>query len=99
MQLYYYWLEFSFPDKNNQLLEMKPVGAVFLLEPAGKVLFLANESTVTLWSNGLPHDVTPREIKNYSLLQVVIICYTYATAGICFALVCLIFNIVFRKRK
>lgn len=78
---------------------MIPVGTVSLLEPAGKFMFLVNESTFTLWPNGLPHDGTPRETKNYSLLPIVIICYTYATAGICFALICLIFNIVFRNQK
>lgn len=76
---------------------MQSVGSIPIVASAGGVKFLMNESAATLWPGGVPRDGAPRTLENYPLLPLMTICYTYATAGICFAVVCLIFNIAFRK--
>lgn len=77
---------------------MQPVGSISIVGSAGDIKFLMNESAATLWPGGIPHDGSPRTLENYPLLPLMTVCYTYATAGICFAVVCLIFNITFRKK-
>lgn len=90
----------TFPtDSSTQQLGMELVGSISLLGTPTNLTFLANESTATLWPGGLPRDGTPREKENYPLLPLMVVCYTYASAGICFAIVCFIFNIVFRNKK
>ena len=88
-------------EENNQLLAMKPVGLVSILVPARNrtLSFFINESIATLWPDGVPHDGTPREVTNYSLIPLMAVCYIYATIGIFFAIVCLFFNIIFRNKK
>ena len=50
-------------------------------------------------ADGVPSDGTPINVIHTFKVEVVAIFDTLATVGIIFASVCLIFNIVFRKRK
>ena len=64
--------------------------------------FLPGEGILSLWPSlegAPPLDGTPLTQLNYQHVPLLAVCYTLATAGIVFALVCLCFNIVFRKRK
>ena len=86
---------------DEKILELKPVGSLTLIQPSSNfsLKFIENESFITLWPDGLvPHDGTPREVMNYSLVPLIAVCYTFATLSICFALVCLVFNIISRNR-
>ena len=76
---------------------MQPVGSISVVGSGGDIKYLMNESAATLWPGGVPHDGAPRMLENYPLLPLMTVCYTYATAGIFFAVVCLMFNIAFRK--
>ena len=48
---------------------------------------------------GPPPDGSPIEDKTVVVTALVAITYTWASLGIVFSIVCLIFSIVFRKRK
>ena len=48
---------------------------------------------------GVPPDGTPISITNTFRVEVVVLFDILAAAGIAFAVVCLLFNIIFRKRK
>ena len=61
--------------------------------------FLDSESNTSLWPSGVPSDGSPIVVENFPLLPLTIICYIYATAGIVFAIICLIFNVIFRNAK
>jgi len=61
--------------------------------------FLGSERNTSLWPGGVPWDGSPIVVENFPLLPLTIVCYIYATAGIVFAIVCLIFNIIFRNAK
>ena len=54
---------------------------------------------ITLYPNGTPHDGTPIVIEKYPLLPLMVILYTFATAGIVFTAACLMFSFVFRHKK
>ena len=60
--------------------------------------FLDGESNTSLWPR-LPRDGSIIMVENFRRLSLTIICYIYATAGIIFAIICLVFNFVFRKEK
>ena len=61
--------------------------------------FLDGESNTSLWPRGVPLDGSIIVVENFPRLSLTIICYIYATAGIVFAILCLVFNLVFRNRK
>ena len=61
--------------------------------------FLDGESNTSLWPGGVPRDGSTIVVENFPRLSLTIICYIYATAGIVFAILCLVFNLVFRNRK
>ena len=61
--------------------------------------FLGGESNTSLWPGGVPRDGSPIVLENFPLLSLTILCYIYATAGIVFAIICLIFNVIFRNEK
>ena len=48
---------------------------------------------------GLPPDGSPIQVKVARTTVLVVIMYSWASLGIIFAVICLIFNIVFRKRR
>ena len=77
---------------------MQPVGSISIVGSPSDIKFLGNESAATLWPGGIPSDGAPRKQENFPFLPLMTVCYTYATAGICFAVVCLVFNITFRKK-
>ena len=77
---------------------MQPVGLISITGSPNNIKFLENESAATLWPGGVPHDGAPKEVEKYPSLSLMVICYTYATAGVCFAVVCFIFNVAFRKK-
>ena len=58
--------------------------------------YLENESSATLWPDGVPPLL---RVQNHPLLPLWIICNTYAAVLIVFAVVCIVFNIVNRKKK
>ena len=60
--------------------------------------FLDGESNTSLWPR-VPRDGSTIVVENFPRLSLTIICYIYATAGIVFAIICLVFNLVFRKEK
>lgn len=65
----------------------------------GNFSYLFPESHLTVWHRtGVPQDGTPISITHSPLLSLMVLMYTYATGGILFAIICLIFNIVFRKK-
>ena len=48
---------------------------------------------------GIPPDGTPINVINTFKTELVVILDILAVAGIVFAIVCLVFNVVFRNRK
>ena len=72
---------------------------VALIDDQQNFSFLDGESNTSLWSRGVPLDGSPIPMVNFPRLSLTIICYIYATAGIVFAIICLVFNLVFRKEK
>ena len=58
--------------------------------------YLENESNATVWPDGVP---PLQRITNYPILPLWIVCHIYAALLIIFAVVCIIFNVVFRNKK
>ena len=52
-----------------------------------------------LSSDGIPSDGTPTKIFSGVHVAITVILDMFAIAGIIFAIVCLLFNVAFRKRK
>ena len=50
-------------------------------------------------TDGVPPDGTPVKIINTFMKELVVIFDVIAIAGIVFAVICLLFNVIFRKRK
>ena len=50
-------------------------------------------------ADGVPPDGTPINITNTFKVEVVAIFYSSAIAGIMFAIVCLLFNVIFRSKR
>lgn len=48
---------------------------------------------------GIPYDGRPREITETVDVSLTVIFIVLATAGIILAIICLIFNFIFRERK
>lgn len=78
---------------------------VALLSPAAEQKWGLNftyqygESSASLWPTGIPSDGTPIEVEHYPFTALMVIVYLYAAAGIGFAISCLIFTILFRKKR
>ena len=86
----------------NAKLKLHPIGDHQPTNKMGDFMYLPGESDNTVWGHrgGVPPaDGSPVPIVNPLLLPTTVLVYIYATAGIVFALVCLGFNIIFRKRK
>ena len=62
-------------------------------------VYINGENSTTVWPGGIPWDGLPIIEINSPLLPLLVICYIYSSLGIFFALFCLIFNIIFRKKK
>ena len=61
--------------------------------------YAQNESEASVWPNGVPSDGSPLEELKHPLLVLVIISYALSGTVILYAVMCLIFNICFRKKK
>ena len=48
---------------------------------------------------GIPYDGSPEEVIHANEIALAIIYFIFATIGLLFVLVCLVFNIVFRNKK
>ena len=71
---------------------------VLLLERWASVWHLINHCFVC-GLDGIPSDGTPIVVLNTFYMPIYIIYYIFVVLGIIFALVCLLFNIIFRNRK
>ena len=58
-----------------------------------------NESEASVWPNGVPLDGSPQEELKHPLLLLVILCYAISGTVILCGVVCIMFNICFRKKK
>ena len=59
-----------------------------------------NESDITVWPEGIiPPDGTPLQITNQIYTAILVLVYISAIGCTIFALVCLVFNIAYRKRR
>ena len=63
------------------------------------ITFNEGETPATVWPNGVPPDGTPIQVEHFPYPALMGIVYTYSLLGVLFALGCLAFNLVFRKRK
>ena len=57
------------------------------------------ENPATVWPDGPPPDGTPVQVEHFPYPALMGVVYTYSLLGVLFALACLTFNLVFRKRK
>uniref|UniRef100_A0A1X7VPL5 G-protein coupled receptors family 3 profile domain-containing protein n=1 Tax=Amphimedon queenslandica TaxID=400682 RepID=A0A1X7VPL5_AMPQE len=62
-------------------------------------IYLNNQSTSTLFPDGVPPDGTPIRIVSTFHLSLVVIFYAISFAGLVFCVVCLIFTFYFRNKK
>ena len=81
------------------VLVREEVALIGDLEGNQTFTFLDGENNTTLWSGRIPRDGSTITVENFTRLSLTIICYIYAFAGIVFAIICLVFNFVFRKKK
>ena len=81
------------------VLMREEVALIEDLERNQTFTFLDGENNTSLWPGGVPRDGSTITVENFPRLSLTIICYIYATAGIVFATICLVFNLVFRKEK
>jgi hypothetical protein len=66
---------------------------------SGSFQYEPGETDERVWTRPeVPMDGTPLVKTTPPLLPLLVLTYTYATAGIVFAVVCMVFNIVFRKK-
>lgn len=63
-----------------------------------ELIYSNREDPTTIWPNGIPPDGTPIEVEHFPYPAVMGVIYTYSILGVLFALACLAFNIVFRKK-
>ena len=61
-------------------------------------VYSENESDSTLWPEGVPPDGTPLEMTNHLPVGLIVVLYLLAVGIIIFAVACMIFNFVFRKK-
>ena len=84
---------------DNGYLKLVPIGKQPVRE-SGDFTYLSGEDNNTVWQyNTVPKDGTPRNETNPPLISLLVLTYTYASGGIIFAFVCLVFNIVFRNKR
>ena len=62
-------------------------------------VYSENESDVTVWPEGIPPDGTPLKMTTHLPVGLLIALYVIAVGAIIFAVVCMIFNFVFRGEK
>uniref|UniRef100_A0A1X7UH13 G-protein coupled receptors family 3 profile domain-containing protein n=1 Tax=Amphimedon queenslandica TaxID=400682 RepID=A0A1X7UH13_AMPQE len=62
-------------------------------------VYLNNESTETVFPDGVPSDGTPIRIVSTFHLSLVVIFYTISFAGLVFCIICLVFTFYFRNKK
>ena len=63
------------------------------------VLFITIRSINELCIGGVPLDGSPKTVIRTFNIGLVVVFDTLATLGIAFAVLCLLFNFIFRKRK
>ena len=61
--------------------------------------YCCNESAGSVWPQGVPADGSPLRELRHPILGLVVLCYSLSIAVILFAILSIIFNICFRKRK
>ena len=91
-----------FTDENGALLQTRV--ACILRNPDSNgsqytLRYEEGESDATVWRQGVPPDGTPLQVEHYVITPVIVLVYLAALVGIVFATFCLIFNIIFRKRR
>ncbi|CAI8027307.1 Gamma-aminobutyric acid type B receptor subunit 2 [Geodia barretti] len=65
----------------------------------GLSVSLVDDNATVTFPEGIPPDGIPKEVIVFTALPLTVVYYILATCGIVFAAVCLIFNIIYRKRK
>ena len=87
----------------DERLEIVPVATVSREREKGEgellFTYARNESEASVWPDGVPSDGSPLEELKHPLLVLVIISYVLSGTVILYAVVCLIFNICFRKKR
>lgn len=61
--------------------------------------YITGEDNHSTWHGDPPWDGSPEVRVKTPLLPLMVVAYALASSGILFALVCLLFNIIFRKRR
>ncbi|XP_064382160.1 gamma-aminobutyric acid type B receptor subunit 1-like [Halichondria panicea] len=81
-------------------IERERIGYVNVLNLSDPIYkYFMCEDDDTTWPDGVPVDGLPRNRTVTILQPLVIVYYTLTGIGLIFALVCLLFNIIFRNRK
>ena len=62
------------------------------------IIYFEGEHPAIIWPDKIPLDGTPIEVEHFPFPAVMAIVYTYSILGVFFALACLVFNLVFRKK-
>ena len=75
------------------------IGQVHVQEEESNFTYAADEDDLSTWLGEPPWDGTPEVRINTPLFPLMVVVYVFASSGIVFALVCMVFNIVFRNRK
>lgn len=90
---------FEFAVDDDELV-LVTIGKQPANEP-GNFTFEPGETNETVWNGSKvpPVDGTPLSDINPPLFELLVLMYAYATGGIVFAAVCMIFNFTFRKKK
>lgn len=87
----------------NGQLEKVPVADLMPADTTNdtvyNVIYSDGEDPTTIWPNGIPLDGTPIEVEHYPYPAIMGFIYTYSSLGVLFAVGCLTFNLVFRKKK
>ena len=89
----------SLPIAADGQLEVVMIGQVDVQEEESNFTYAAEEDDLSTWLGEPPWDGTPEVRINSPLLALMVVVYVFSSSGIVFALVCMVFNIVFRKRK
>lgn len=61
--------------------------------------YTPNESEVSVWPSGVPPDGSPVKELKHPLLILIITCYVLSGVVMLWAVVCIMFNFYFRKKK
>ena len=87
------------PLPGNLTENQREIAIILNSEGGSKFEYADGESDHTVWPNGTPSDGTPVEIEKFPYLWLVVTSYVFNSIVIVAALVCLVFTILFRKRK